>query len=345
MGFPGGVAWAMMVARVCQLYPNATASLLVQKFFYIMGSWTWPTPILLKPLDEGNLNLGMRVWNPKVNPADRAHRMPVITPAYPSMCATHNVTTSTLSVIKQELHRAIEITDKIMNLNESWSLLFTMHDFFHRYKYYLQVIASSDSMDHQRVWSSLVESRLRHLVIKLEYVENLVLAHPFIKGFDNSFVCTSEESQINAGRGLPIPETSEDTSSKSTDEPKKTPLMIYTTTFYIGLEIEPRQKSVGTEPRKLDISWPTSEFTKMCRSWELYNDSSMGLCVKYIKNKSLPPEVFEEGEKRPRRTKTKANASSQPFKKHKSLDVEATDLKEVLKPKDQIVDDKTAESK
>jgi len=39
MGFLGGVAWAMMVARLCQLYPNATPSALVERFFHIMYKW------------------------------------------------------------------------------------------------------------------------------------------------------------------------------------------------------------------------------------------------------------------------------------------------------------------
>lgn len=39
LGFLGGVAWAMLVARVCQLYPNACASVLVSKFFRIMHAW------------------------------------------------------------------------------------------------------------------------------------------------------------------------------------------------------------------------------------------------------------------------------------------------------------------
>lgn len=103
LGFLGGVAWAMMVARVCQLYPNATASTLVSKFFRIMGQWSWPQPVLLKPIDDGPLPV--RVWNPRIYPADRAHRMPVITPAYPSMCATHNVTASTLKIMIDELNR------------------------------------------------------------------------------------------------------------------------------------------------------------------------------------------------------------------------------------------------
>ena len=39
MGYLGGVSWAMLVARVCQLYPNAAASLLVQKFFLVFSKW------------------------------------------------------------------------------------------------------------------------------------------------------------------------------------------------------------------------------------------------------------------------------------------------------------------
>lgn len=64
MGFPGGVAWAMMVARVCQLYPHAAGSVIIGKFFRIIGKWGWPQPILLKTIEEGPLQV--RVWNPKV---------------------------------------------------------------------------------------------------------------------------------------------------------------------------------------------------------------------------------------------------------------------------------------
>ncbi|XP_048155762.1 poly(A) polymerase gamma isoform X6 [Corvus hawaiiensis] len=39
MGFLGGVSWAMLVARICQLYPNALASTLVNKFFLIFSKW------------------------------------------------------------------------------------------------------------------------------------------------------------------------------------------------------------------------------------------------------------------------------------------------------------------
>lgn len=64
MGFPGGVAWAMLVARVCQLYPKAATSVIVNKFFLVIGQWRWPQPVLLKPIGSGPLPV--RVWNPKV---------------------------------------------------------------------------------------------------------------------------------------------------------------------------------------------------------------------------------------------------------------------------------------
>jgi poly(A) polymerase len=39
MGFCGGVAWAMLVARICQLYPNEVAGGIVSRFFLIMFQW------------------------------------------------------------------------------------------------------------------------------------------------------------------------------------------------------------------------------------------------------------------------------------------------------------------
>lgn len=84
MGFLGGVAWAMLVARICQLYPNEAAGAIVSRFFIILYQWQWPQPVLLKPIEDSVL--GHRVWNPKIYPQDRLHRMPIITPAYPSMC-------------------------------------------------------------------------------------------------------------------------------------------------------------------------------------------------------------------------------------------------------------------
>ena len=65
VGFPGGVAWAMLVARVCQLYPHATSSVIMGKFFRIMNKWAWPQPVLLKPIEDGPLQ--MKVWNPQVS--------------------------------------------------------------------------------------------------------------------------------------------------------------------------------------------------------------------------------------------------------------------------------------
>ena len=41
-GFLNGVAWAILVARICQLYPNAVASAIVSRFFIIMYQWYAP---------------------------------------------------------------------------------------------------------------------------------------------------------------------------------------------------------------------------------------------------------------------------------------------------------------
>ncbi|KAI6779511.1 Poly(A) polymerase-like protein [Emericellopsis cladophorae] len=164
MGFPGGVAWAMLVARICQLYPRATAAVVVNRFFVVK-------------------NFG-----------DRKHLMPIITPAYPSMCATFNVTHSSKAVIQRELERGFELTEKIMTKKEDWKTLFDKHIFFTQgYKHYICVIATSRNKEAHKLWSGLVESKVRMLVQKLEVHRYIQLAHAFVKGYERRHKCRSYE--------------------------------------------------------------------------------------------------------------------------------------------------------
>jgi poly(A) polymerase len=159
--------------------------------------------------------------------------------------------------------------------------------------------------------SALVESRLRHLVLKLELIESLVLAHPFTRGFDRSIVCFNERQAIDAGRGVFYTDV-DDAVGTEYDVPEDVETegrMVHTTTFYIGLAIEPRAAGIST-PRRLDISWPTSEFTKICKQWEKFDETSMGICIKHIKrcvvfenhdgaysrSTSLPADICEESD-------------------------------------------------
>ncbi|XP_072129426.1 poly(A) polymerase type 3-like isoform X3 [Mobula birostris] len=132
LGFLGGVSWAMLVARTCQLYPNAVASTLVHKFFLVFSKWEWPNPVLLKQPEDCNLNLP--VWDPRVNPSDRYHLMPIITPAYPQQNSTYNVSASTRAVMMEEFKQGLSITDEILMGKMEWSKLFEAPNFFQKYK-------------------------------------------------------------------------------------------------------------------------------------------------------------------------------------------------------------------
>lgn len=96
----------MLVARTCQLYPNATASTVVQKFFLVFSQWKWPHPVLLKPMEPASSNaLGFPVWDPRVTVSDRYHLMPIITPAYPQQNSTFNTSESTRQVMADQFNR------------------------------------------------------------------------------------------------------------------------------------------------------------------------------------------------------------------------------------------------
>ncbi|MBW0463086.1 hypothetical protein O181_002801 [Austropuccinia psidii MF-1] len=295
MGFCGGVAWAMCVARVCQLYPNKPAGTIVNRFFAVLSQWNWPSPVLLKPIGSGPPGDQRRIWNPKIYPQDRGHRMPIITPAYPCMCSTHNVTKSTAQIMMTEFKRGLAVTDEIATGTKPWSALFDKHDFFSRYRYYLQITASSPDAEIQLKWAGTVEARLRQLVLKVEEVETVDLAHPFIKGFDRtSYFITQEEV-----RAIQVGDIPPNIKGRSLADIQgiEGAGAVHTSSFFIGLLVQPKPAG-QTGPRKLDISYPVAEFTRMVKQWEGYSDDSMGIIVRYIRGTQLPDYVFD-GEQRP----------------------------------------------
>lgn len=78
--------------------------------------------------------------------------MPIITPAYPSMCATHNVTSSTLKIVLGEFRKAARDVNKIMVGGAPWSILFEEQSFFSIYHHFLQIVVSADDVEWSRKW-------------------------------------------------------------------------------------------------------------------------------------------------------------------------------------------------
>ncbi|GAB1217830.1 hypothetical protein ATERTT37_007073 [Aspergillus terreus] len=326
VGFPGGVAWAMLVARVCQLYPQATGSVIVGKFFRIMNKWAWPQPVLLKPIEDGPLQI--KVWNPKIYHGDRFHLMPIITPAYPSMCATHNVSMSTKNVILRELQRGGDMVDKIFMKQLTWNDLFARHSFFTKdYKYYLRITAASTTKEADSVWSGLVESKIRHLVGALDRKPTIAVAHPFPKGFERIHVVSNEQeaeavkngstAYQDKGQKTQMTDETNDPAHQAAAQdqiekrevadtveakPKGESWTIYTTTYYIGLEMKPQPPGPG---KSLDISADAQIFKSTCTSWPGYQPGINDITITHVRNFDLPDDVFQPGETRPTRPKKK----------------------------------------
>lgn len=178
LGYLGGVSWAILTARTCQLYPRATAATIVQKLFFVFSSWEWPKPVLLVSLCDNEL--GLQVWDPRSNPSDKYHHMPIITPSYPQQNSTFNVTRSTKTIIVDQFIQAKEVIEEIIKGTKSWDAFFEPIDFFGLYKSYIVLRVSP-----QPEWESLVESNIRKFVQNLEGTNVIQLVHAFPYPFDS----------------------------------------------------------------------------------------------------------------------------------------------------------------
>ncbi|XP_020264940.1 nuclear poly(A) polymerase 4-like [Asparagus officinalis] len=262
-GFLGGVNWALLVARVCQLYPNAVPSMLVSRFFRVFTQWRWPNPVMLCAIEEDEL--GFPVWDPRKNPRDRTHHMPIITPAYPCMNSSYNVSTSTLRVMIEQFQNGNKICEEIELNRTNWSALFEPYHFFESYKNYLQVDIIAADSDDLRVWKGWVESRLRQLTLKIERdTFGMLQCHPY----PNEYVDTSKQCVHCA--------------------------------FFMGLQR--KQGAKVQEGQQFDIRGTVDEFRNSVNMY-MYWKPGMEIYVSHVRRRQIPSFVFPEGFKRPRPSK------------------------------------------
>ncbi|XP_023548038.1 nuclear poly(A) polymerase 4-like [Cucurbita pepo subsp. pepo] len=269
-GFLGGVNWALLVARVCQLYPNAVPSMLLSRFFRVYTLWRWPNPVMLCAIEEDDL--GCSIWDPRKNPRDRTHHMPIITPAYPCMNSSYNVSTSTLRVMMEQFQFGNKVCEEIELNKAQWSSLFEPYLFFESYKNYLQVDIVAADADDLRSWKGWVESRLRHLTLLIERkTEGKLQCHPY----PHEYVDTSKPCAHCA--------------------------------FFMGLQR--KQGEVIQEGQQFDIRSSVDEFKHYINTYMFWKPG-MEIFVSHVRRRQIPPFVLPEGHRRSRASRLSASQRS-----------------------------------
>jgi poly(A) polymerase len=306
LGFLGGVNWAIMVAHLCKRYPTQQPSHLLRIFFKFFSTWKWPRPVMLGYNDDKNKNPydvagGMRPWDPKTNPRDARHVMPIITPVsprsefvtillvdwFPNYCvrsflyftnllcsilylfpflyatvnSTYNIAIPQQRRIQEELIRAAIL----MQDESNWRSLYNRSDFFERHSNFLKItIRAGNNPGEFTKWLRLCESRLRLLVNALDCPEMSVW--PF--------------AQLMEQRSKP-------TSMEATPEKTNTGSTLPEALFFIALRFAPNVESI-------DLKHRTSEFLiNQINSWE-GRKPDMDFMIHHVLQKDLPHHLIDE---------------------------------------------------
>eukprot|EP00923_Selenidium_pygospionis_P019486 GHVN01034097.1.p1 GENE.GHVN01034097.1~~GHVN01034097.1.p1 ORF type:complete len:625 (-),score=109.48 GHVN01034097.1:5932-7806(-) len=178
MGYLGGVAWAILVAKICQVHPNMVPSQLIRQFFEFYSKWLWDNPVVLDTerfkQDElqshGRERLAIREWRKAEN---KEHLMPIITPAFPVANSTHNVISSTRDVIQVELQRGYKFcqyltrTDPLEDI-EKFKLILEPLRITESAMHFLVVEMLARGEERFARWCAVVEHKIRKFVIDLQ---------------------------------------------------------------------------------------------------------------------------------------------------------------------------------
>jgi len=196
-------------------------------------------------------------WTP-----DEKSAMMVITPAFPCMNSTYNVSATTLKIVSGHFKEGWDIISRCSNERKpvDWKKVFEKYEFFKNYYHFIEITIGSDSETREPYvkWRSLVESKLRY----------------FTKGFE--FFEYHKQLDI---RPYPIPFE------------RDSEIFKYGVSYYIGVK---PNKDHEHSSGKMNFMAIAKEFLDNLTSFKKKEDK---LRILYFKREDLPDIVFENKEK------------------------------------------------
>jgi len=171
-GFMGGTAWAICVARICQMHPQADLAQLAARFFKVLSRWNWQEPLCLLP------NGISAQHTPTVSVSDVCRNdatISVLLPVGTSVSATPNVTDTTTKILQKELQHGFRRTQQVELVRAQWENVYSTARFFQRYRHYLELDFMASNPAVFASWLSWGRQQTQNLVRLFESTSSKVV--------------------------------------------------------------------------------------------------------------------------------------------------------------------------
>jgi len=259
-GYPGGIAWAIMVAKICHEYheefKEKSLMGLLEQFFKFYDSLDWGQENVVS---LGDLGKGFNIYI-------QSRFMIVLTPERDPNNCCHNINGSSLEAIRKEFRRANRIMKNVRGspLADILLSICEPHDFFIRYPVYLRFDIASWEKDE--FYQGLTAGALRKFTSQVhaydEILEVRLLPEAMLVDEEDYHPDLREINQTMKGRELHA--------------------------YWIGLQFRrPNNDSPKAVTKLLDVS-----MSKLQQSLARTRDRTQDHWFSFWKREQLPDWVF-----------------------------------------------------
>ncbi|KAF7639218.1 PAP_central domain-containing protein, partial [Meloidogyne graminicola] len=206
-GYLSGTILTIMVSKICLIYPSANLPFLLQQFFLIYSTWTWPIPLItgsLQNIDNPFCTNLVKSWNlTNINPKDpkkSEDKMPVMSSLLPHYNVAFKVNEFTKQKIIEQMREAFNLFGKNslkeIQSNNFWSEeLFKELNYIDQYKYFIIIICAIKNNNNNNENCEFMKTKIRRALVNWVYKTNNVDGELLIEYFDSYHVISGYQKK------------------------------------------------------------------------------------------------------------------------------------------------------